>query len=323
MKKKGPLVSVIIPTHNRCELLQEAVQSVLLQKYRPLEIIIVDDGSTDETQLVVDEVLKIQASDVYIDYFRQDNMGASVARDQGLKRCKGEYVQFLDSDDLLHCDKIMKQVDMMMDLDLDLVTCEQEYFEKIPGDLGVVHRFCTSKEDLLAGFILESAWNSSTVLYSREVLKYAGVWNTSLKIMQDFEYSCRVCMLSPQIGHISDVLFYYRRNHDCISNQADSVRMVGVFEALVSVMKKVSMHQDVYTPMVRRSLAKRFRWVYSGLKDCDMRDIAKKAWCYSWKCGSIKQRIQLLVESNKLGRRLILIVSKLMKQVGAIDNCEW
>lgn len=90
-----PKVSVIIPTYNRSGLVKEAIGSVLAQTEPDLEVIVVDDGSTDDTRAVVETI-----PDERVNYFRKDNGGSASARNLGLSKSKGEYVAFLDSDDL-------------------------------------------------------------------------------------------------------------------------------------------------------------------------------------------------------------------------------
>ena len=106
--KNKPLVSVIIPTYNRANLLLRAIKSVLSQTYKNLELIIVDDCSTDNTGEVV---RKLQRKDKRIKYIKhRENRGGSAARNTGIKVAKGEYVAFQDSDDKWIQDKLEKQL---------------------------------------------------------------------------------------------------------------------------------------------------------------------------------------------------------------------
>ncbi len=109
------LASIIIPTFNRALLLDEALASAAGQTYRPLEIVVVDDGSTDETPDLVphrQDRFKDGAG-LVIRYFRQANSGVGAARNRGLIESRGEYIQFLDSDDLLHPQKLSVQIECL------------------------------------------------------------------------------------------------------------------------------------------------------------------------------------------------------------------
>ena len=109
------LVSVIIPTYNRERFLYDAMNSVWIQAYRPIELIIIDDGSVDNTEQLVIEWGKIHSSDTMftLSYFQQSNGGVSSARNLGLIKSCGEFIQFLDSDDELKPDKITKHVEIL------------------------------------------------------------------------------------------------------------------------------------------------------------------------------------------------------------------
>jgi glycosyltransferase involved in cell wall biosynthesis len=107
--KDYPTVSVIIPTYNRAGLLREAIQSVLNQTYQDFEIIVVDDGSTDNTE----EVMRKVDDDRIIYLKHKQNKGGAAARNTGIKHAKGEYIAFLDSDDLWCLHKLEKQVEIL------------------------------------------------------------------------------------------------------------------------------------------------------------------------------------------------------------------
>jgi glycosyltransferase involved in cell wall biosynthesis len=105
---KKPVVSVIIPTYNRAHYISEAIQSVLGQSYQEFEIIVIDDGSTDNTREVMDSL-----KDPRLKYFFQENQGVCVARNNGINVSNGEYIYFLDSDDILLENALEKQVQVL------------------------------------------------------------------------------------------------------------------------------------------------------------------------------------------------------------------
>src|SRR5689334_8143428 len=102
-----PLVSIIIPTYNRSTLLLRAINSALGQTHRNIEVIVIDDGSTDDTQRVLKSL-----TDTRINCYLTRNQGASAARNYGLQRSKGEYITFLDSDDEYYPEKIERQLEV-------------------------------------------------------------------------------------------------------------------------------------------------------------------------------------------------------------------
>lgn len=112
------MVSVIIPTYNRADKIKPAVESVLNQTYTDFELIIVDDGSTDNTKDVIESI-----NDSRIRYVYQENAGACSARNNGIICSKGEYIAFHDSDDIWHKDKLEKQMNALLQSRADIVCC--------------------------------------------------------------------------------------------------------------------------------------------------------------------------------------------------------
>lgn len=105
----NPLVSVVMPTFNRREFIGYAVDSVLNQTWRKLELIVVDDGSTDDTG----QFLGMYAADIRFKYIYQNNQGQSIARNRGIKESGGEFIAFLDSDNIWYLDKLEKQISIV------------------------------------------------------------------------------------------------------------------------------------------------------------------------------------------------------------------
>lgn len=114
------MVSVIIPVYNREKSVVEAVNSVLKQTYKDLELIVVDDGSTDGTQKVLSQI-----HDSRFHYIYQNNDGACSARNHGIDLANGNYIAFHDSDDIWHIDKLAKQMEIFEKYDPDIVFCKQ------------------------------------------------------------------------------------------------------------------------------------------------------------------------------------------------------
>lgn len=176
------LVSVIVPSYNRAGLLVEAMDSVWAQSYRPIELLIVDDGSTDNTRDLVEEWGRKHASDdsLRLRYFHQDNAGASAARNLGLVESRGEYIQFLDSDDLLHPERLQRIVDAFKETACDFIYTGFEGFcgrcgmtiecrvPEISGD--PLELFCQGR---LYGNTLLTAWR-------RALAGRIGAWDESL-----------------------------------------------------------------------------------------------------------------------------------------------
>jgi glycosyltransferase involved in cell wall biosynthesis len=186
--QRAPRVSVVIPTYNSARFLREAIQSVLNQTYSDFEVVIIDDGSTDDTESVV------RSFGERVSYVKQPNRGVSAARNQGIRDAKAEYVAFLDSDDIWLPNKLAEQIPLLeQDPELGLVysdwavvpehgEAEPSFLKKVPGSSG--HVF----EALLQwGFIL----TSGTVV-RRACLDEVGYFDETLSIAQDYDLWLRI-----------------------------------------------------------------------------------------------------------------------------------
>jgi len=106
-----PLISVVIPTYNRTQQTMSAVESAIAQSYTNVEIIVVDDGSTDGSDLIIQQFIQKKSDSGFpIHFIRQSNQGASVARNTGISQARGEYIAFLDSDDSWELEKLEDQM---------------------------------------------------------------------------------------------------------------------------------------------------------------------------------------------------------------------
>jgi len=117
-------VSVIIPTFNRANRIEQTITSVLEQDYSEIEIIVVDDGSTDATESVIRNISERNAdAGKKIRYYRQKNLGACVARNRGMMLATGHYIMFLDSDDLIKQEKLSTQVRQIEEGNSQITDC--------------------------------------------------------------------------------------------------------------------------------------------------------------------------------------------------------
>jgi glycosyltransferase involved in cell wall biosynthesis len=199
------LVSTIIPVYNRTAMLREAVASVLAQTHRPVEIILVDDGSTDDTPAVCRELVD-QHPDV-IRTVRQPNGGPGVARETGRQLVRGEFIQYLDSDDLLHPRKFERQVaSLRSNPDCGAAYCYTRFYRL--GEKPIDQPWKGSGRTvatMFPSFLIERWWDTPTPLYRRSVCDAAGPW-TPLRLEEDWEYDCRIATLGTRLVHCREFL---------------------------------------------------------------------------------------------------------------------
>ena len=192
------LVSTIIPVYNRPELLRAAVQSVLAQTYRPIEIIIVDDGSTDETPRVAEALAQSHAD--CVSWLCTENRGPGPAREAGRLKARGEFIQYLDSDDRLLPEKFELQVAALR----RHAECGIAYgTTRLIDETGRLLQtpFKWTGEDrasLFPGLLVDRWWCTHTPLYRRSLSDELGPWS-SLRWSQDWEYDARAGALATSL----------------------------------------------------------------------------------------------------------------------------
>ena len=178
------LVSVIIPTYNRAGLIARSAQSVLNQTYDNLELIIVDDGSSDDTEDVVKKL-----NDSRVIYIKQTNQGACAARNNGIARARGELIAFQDSDDVWHDDKLERQIKTMKETGADVVICNIIYHYSKKMCMEVADRHFSK------GFIEKSVVPlgicPQMLLCKSEILK-VNQFDVEMPRYQDFELLLRM-----------------------------------------------------------------------------------------------------------------------------------
>ncbi|MGN6605051.1 MAG: glycosyltransferase family 2 protein [Ginsengibacter sp.] len=179
------LVSVIISTYNRSFLLEEAIQSVINQSYRPVECVIVDDGSTDDSKNVVENLKKKNDSTLSIIYLYQDNSGPQVARNTGTKASTGEYIQYLDSDDILYPEKLSEQVRFLkLNKDCDGVFGDWEVGTSDEKKLVTACR----EENMISQMLVGRCIANFSFLMRRSIVERIGDWDLKIKRNQEIDF---------------------------------------------------------------------------------------------------------------------------------------
>jgi GT2 family glycosyltransferase len=205
-----PDVSIIIPVYNRVELLRDTLTSCAIQTYGDCEVLIVDDDSEQNVSSVIDWARSVFEGSCLLRYIRQPRRGAPAARNRGLREAAGRFIQFLDSDDLLHPQKIEIQRKCLLDRpELDMVFALDEFFHKVPGDNSILWN--TPGEPSLDRFLWDDVvWHTGSPLWRRSALERVGTWDERLLCYQDWEYHIRALCRGIQYIHVPIVLQYIR-----------------------------------------------------------------------------------------------------------------
>lgn len=188
---RKPKFSVIIPTYNREDFIKKSVDSVINQSFRNFELIVVDDGSTDNTGKILNKYLD------ELVYIYQENKGPSSARNKGLEKSQGEYIAFLDSDDRWTHDKL-KETNKCITADskIKVIHTQEKWYKN-----GRIHN-PKKKHKKPEGYIFENCLricsvSISTAVVKREVFDDIGNFNESLPVCEDYDFWIRVSLKYP------------------------------------------------------------------------------------------------------------------------------
>lgn len=264
---KLPQISVIIPCHNSSDFIFETLTSVLNQTYQNIECIVIDDKSTDNSNIIISEFCKNYP---YIfSLFSNPKKGACAARNFGFSISNGEYIQFLDSDDIISSAKIEKQVEALMGSPGKLAVCNTWQFhtntnESYNTDADFL--FSTDNpEDLLirlwggngsTNFIQTNAW-----LTPRKLIEENGPWDESLQKDQDGEFFARISLNSKGIIYVPNIKNYYRKHISgkSISSQLNNEHLQSNLKACE--LKANYLFSRTQSTIAKRAIATQFKHV--------------------------------------------------------------
>lgn len=244
------LVTVILPTYDRAAFLGDALTSCIQQSYRPLEVIVVDDGSTDETEVLVRQWQEACATEeeLTVRYVYQPNRGVSAARNLGLIQSRGEYIQYLDSDDVMHPQKVE-----LHHAAVEAASRDHVWSESFMEDEDTFSPFAETRQTEYNNKVLtESAIDGPVPIagahkgfYRRTACYRIGPWNETLTRWEDKEYNLRLNCLDPRSAKV-DAQLYKMRDHDEGSLTDTRIRATGVVNGLRAVR---AMERDLRAAM--------------------------------------------------------------------------
>lgn len=319
MLSKTPLISVIVPCYNYGHLLSETLESLLKQSHSNWECIIVDDGSTDNTS----EVAKIFVDkDSRYNYIYQSNAGLSAARNTGISKAKGDFIQLVDADDLLSQNKFFCQLSIFdLEAELDIVYSEVRYFHSnnpdklrftMIGDDGPWMKGIDSSDQqgLKELLVKENIAAVNCFLIKKVVFDKIGHFNTDLKSVEDWEFWCRCAFAGIRFKyHANDDSFALVRLHDNsmsrsvkgMMNAATRVRRT--LEKLIAEDLKLENKSKIHTDNLNE-LAFLHKTLHGIFKQEGNK---KKAFFHLFNYSSIKKEYKYLIQE---GAKLLLTHTK-------------
>lgn len=294
------LVTVIIPTYNRADIIEKCIESVRNQTYRNLEIIVWDDGSEDETEEVVRGI-----RDERIRYYKGPNGGAAHARNMGIEQARGEYIAFHDSDDFCRPHRIEHQLQFLKETNSDMVYAqlERHNYENpdivhvYPDDGGIGE----TNEETYRNFLTRgSVW--TVVIFCRAECCRKCKFDETLPAMEDWEWSLRVAK-NFKVNWKEEVIVdsYVSQNSISRSSYNKYLTLKMMFGTYAEDIKKYKI-QAIWDWLMAF-------YKYNDYPETHV-DYGVKSIRYGWKTGSVKEII--------LGISYIIYVRPLQKLVRKI-----
>ena len=213
------MVSIIVPCYNQAHYMAETLNSVIAQTYNNWECIILNDGATDNTEEVA---LAYCKKDNRFRYHKHENKGLSATRNVGIRLAEGQYLQFLDSDDILAPDKLQKQVSLLEDTVADVCTCHHDMFNNCDFE----HRYTYPLSEASHRFTLKDLGNTFVIaihngLFSRSfIIENNVLFNEDLRSYEDWLFWATLIVKGAQFIEINEILAHYRIHLDSMSKQS-------------------------------------------------------------------------------------------------------
>ena len=212
------LVSVVIPSYNAARYIAEAIESILAQTYKNNEIVLVDDGSTDNTRELVNTYVEKYPG--RIRYIFQENGGCAAARNTGILASRGKYVAFLDADDIWledFLDKMVKKIKegfdwVVCDLFREFVNLETLHRERTLIRLKLDERWTV--RELLKASLIRSRTNASVMVKRRVLLEKDILFDDQIKFGEDGDFCIQLLSHGCSLGWVKEPLFVYRIRSD-------------------------------------------------------------------------------------------------------------
>jgi glycosyltransferase involved in cell wall biosynthesis len=211
------LISVVVPTYNRGRLLRECVENLEKQTYPNFEIIVVDDGSTDDTEQIMSELV----NDHVIYHRLGKNQGACVARNTGVDLAKGDYIAFQDSDDLWENDKLERQMEYLKNEKLDVCFCSMRTQKKDGRFFVTPDRFIPDSQVMRE--LCKTSFISTQMIFGKKSCFLAERFDPQMPRLQDYDLMIRIAGRY-KVGHLNEVLVHQRLLEDSITNNSEKLR---------------------------------------------------------------------------------------------------
>lgn len=251
------LITVVMPCHNAAAYVEEAIASVLAQRYRPIELIIVDDGSTDGSEHIVASLAATHPDTIRL--LHQTNTGPYAARNTGLAHASGNFVAFLDADDTWHPDALAHLHAALVGTQADVAYCGWQNVGELAVDTQPYLPPDYPAIDAAAAFLKSCPWPINGVLIRRQILDSLRGFSERRPTAMDYDLWLRLLAAQPTVVRVPEILAYYRRYP---RGKANIPRWRQVFDAIAVREDFVRHHPEQVRHLAR---SERHRLIYGSL----------------------------------------------------------
>lgn len=311
-----PKVSILIPCYNSERFIAETLDSCLAQTYSNIEIIIVDDGSTDRSLVIAKDY---ERNDERVNVICQSNAGACAARNNAFAHSTGDYVVFLDADDLINETFIEEHVNHISISDGKSVCfCRWGNFNKLVTDAKIpdlkIYKDYNEAFQLLLDLWTEGMLQTTCYMTPRQLVADAGYWNEAVLLNQDGEFFSRILIHASQALFVSGAKVYYRKGEYTSVSKPDNPRKIAsLLSTFMNYKKNALAHED--SIRVRKGLAiifTSFIYVYGNRFPELCRQAKVELNCL--KMGYILERVpeRVKVISKLIGFDNFMLIRKLL-----------
>jgi len=249
----NPLVSVVIPTHNREKYIEQAILSVINQSYKNIEIIVVDDGSIcNYAQSICQKYLNCS-------YFFKQNGGLSSARNFGIDKAKGEFIAFLDDDDFWDLHKITKQIEAFnLNPNVDMIHSKVAIVDEYGNLTGKFGGASANKLHKRSGYVFWNAlgvWvvRSPTPLIRKKVFQSDLLFDEDIKVGEDIDFYQRM-FYRHRVFYIDEPLAFYREYEDENRLSLQQEKYIGIEKKMYFNFKKMGIRNPIILNAIARRL---------------------------------------------------------------------
>jgi glycosyltransferase involved in cell wall biosynthesis len=271
------LVSVIIPCYNAEKYIQECIQSVLEQTHKHIEIIVVDNNSSDSSMSIVNELAKNNPNKIIL--LKEPQAGGSYARNTGFNASKGAFIQFLDADDIIVPNKIEQQL-----------VAFSEGVDVVVSDYGIYSKDFSHQTELrtfeqVESNPLQTAINSIIItgnpLYRKTIIEKHGCYDVSLSSSQDWEFHIRLALNGAKFKYLSGEFFHYRKHNESLSSNWVKVYKVAI--QIIERNKDQIKSSSMYTTLVGKHIASVYYLTFVHGGDVSLTETIKEINCWDKK----------------------------------------